>query len=88
MSKPDRARTAKSPLDHDPEELRRRRVASGLRLVDVAERTGLAYGHIAELERGTRNPSPPALLALAEALGCTTVDLMSKPALPVPIEVG
>lgn len=76
-----RADTARSPLDHDPAELRRRRVAAGRLLVDVATEAGITFSHLSELERGTRNPSPPTLSRLAAALGCTTEDLMpARPA--------
>lgn len=77
MPTPNRADAARLPLDHDPGELRRRRVAAGLRLTDLAEIAGISFGHLGELERGTRNLSPPTLLKLAEALGCTTEDLMA-----------
>lgn len=78
MSKSNRADKARSPLDHDPDELRRRRVAAGFRLVDVAERANISVGHVGELEKGKRNPSPRALARLAVALGCKTEDLMAK----------
>lgn len=72
-----RAATARQPLDHQPAEMRRRRVAAGLRLIDVASAAGIGESHLSELERGLRNPSPPTLLKIATALGCSTEDLMA-----------
>lgn len=73
-----RRAAARSPLDHDPVELRRRRIEAGRTLIDVAAAADISAGHLSELESGTRNPSPPLLLRLAETLGCTTTDLMPR----------
>jgi transcriptional regulator with XRE-family HTH domain len=43
---------------------------------DVATEVGITQSYLSELERGTRNPSPPVLARLAEVLGCNTEDLM------------
>ena len=69
---------ARDPLDHDPAELRRRRIAAGLAQADVAERAGTSAGHLSELERGTRNPSPALLARLAGVLGCEIADLLAR----------
>lgn len=73
-----RAAAARSPLDHDPGLLRRRRIELGCAQAEIAQRAGVSAGHLSELERGTRNPSPPLLAALARALDCTTADLMPR----------
>jgi transcriptional regulator with XRE-family HTH domain len=75
------SRTAgRSPLDHRPAELRRRRIELGRRQYELAEAAGISAGHLSELESGRRNPSPELLVRLAEALGCATADLMAEPA--------
>jgi len=71
-----RAQAARTPLDHDPRRLRRRRIEAGLTLAALAAKTNLSSGHLCELEKGTRNPSPHALARLAAALGCEPADLM------------
>ncbi|GIJ51286.1 hypothetical protein Val02_81720 [Virgisporangium aliadipatigenens] len=71
-----RRQAARSVLDHDPAVLRARRVALGLTQVAVATAAGCVPSHLAELERGTRNPSPPLLKRIADALGCEVRDLM------------
>lgn len=67
---------ARTPLDHDPGAVRRRRVELGLTQAAVAAAAGISAGHLSEIENGTRNPSPPVLSALAEVLECSTTDLM------------
>lgn len=42
-------------------------------------RAGISIGFLSELETGKRNPSPATLTALAEALGCQSVDIMAQP---------
>ncbi len=76
MPNPTRRQGARKVFDHDPARLRARRVELGLHQAAVAEAAGISAGTLSELERGTRNPSPPVLLRLAEALQCSTKDLM------------
>ena len=45
-------------------------------LTQLAAVTSVSTGHLSELERGTRNPSPELLAAIARALGCEATDLM------------
>lgn len=71
-----RRQTARTPLDHDPAALRRRRVALGRTQVEVAAAVDISPGHLSELEGGTRNPSAPLLARLADALQCEIADLM------------
>lgn len=78
---PTEGRTAtKRPLDHNPVRMRDRRVELGLRQADAAKAAGISAGHLCDLERGRRNPSPVVLKRLAEALNCTTRDLMREAA--------
>lgn len=73
-----RRQAARETFDHDPARLRARRVAAGRQQADVAKAAGISAGYLCELERGTRNPSPPMLKRLAEALGCQITDLMPE----------
>ena len=82
MADQDRRAAARTPLDHDPIVLRRRRVELGLTQAAVAEAAGISAAHLSELEGGTRNPSPPTLKRLAETLDCRIADLMPAPAQP------
>lgn len=50
----------------------------GLTQAEVAAAAGVSAGHLSELESGKRNPSPAALLRLAEALECKPSALMSR----------
>lgn len=74
-----RRAAARDVFDHDPRALRAQRVKAGKLARDVALAAGISPGYLSELERGTRNPSPPTLAALASALGCLIEDLMPKP---------
>lgn len=51
------------------EQLRARRVALGLRQLDVAERAGVAVQTVVDLERGNGQPWMPTVIAVAGALG-------------------
>ena len=73
---PTRRAATRSPLDHDPARLRRRRVELGRMQIAVAAAAGISSGYLSELEAGTRNPSPGVLTRLAEVLECSAVDLM------------
>lgn len=73
-------RTRARPKYHDPEAVRRKRVAAGLSQVDLAERAGVSQPHISAMERGASSPSVEVLHALAEALGCDVEEIMYKTA--------
>lgn len=66
--------------------LRSARFARGLRLVDVAQLTGLSEVHLYRLEQGERAPSLRALLVLAAALDLEPAELLvpddSAPTVP------
>jgi|GEM_PF-2713003 len=52
------------------------RKQSGLRLVDLAERTGLSYSYLSQLETGSRmRPSDSALEALGRSLNVNVDEL-------------
>jgi transcriptional regulator with XRE-family HTH domain len=52
------------------------RAARDLGRRDLAERAGLSYSYLAEIEKGAKYPSTKALYAIAEALGMSPSDLL------------
>jgi transcriptional regulator with XRE-family HTH domain len=42
----------------------------------LAERSGFSQQYVSDLERGRRNPTVVSLYELAQALGCTPVELL------------
>lgn len=77
---PARARAARWPLDHDPAKVRARRLELGFTLVKAGKRARISAGHLSEVERGIRNPSPEALGRIARALKCRIGDLLPQQA--------
>jgi DNA-binding transcriptional regulator YiaG len=73
---PRRSDAARHPLDHDPARVRARRKELGLTLSQVGAKAAVSVGHLSEIERGVRNPSPVALARIATALRCRLSDLM------------
>lgn len=65
-------------LNQDPRRLRRRRVAAGMSMTDLALKSGCSLSYLGQLERGEYSASAPVLAALAEALGCEITDLMPR----------
>ncbi len=59
-------------------ELRGERLASGRRLVDVAEEAGVSPQYLSEVERGLKDPSSELLAAMAGALGLSVAGLASR----------
>ena len=59
-------------------ELRRERLASGRRLIDVAGDAGVSPQYLSEVERGLKDPSSELLAAMAGALGLSVADLASR----------
>jgi len=64
------------------ENIRRRRLDAGLRQEDVAKRVGVTQAMLAQIERGTRNPSLQVGLAIAEMLSCSVESLCREESLP------
>jgi transcriptional regulator with XRE-family HTH domain len=56
--------------------IRQRRQALGLTLMQVADRTGLSATFISQVERGRHRPSVPSLHLLADAMGTNAYTLM------------
>jgi transcriptional regulator with XRE-family HTH domain len=69
-----------------PEALRAWRAASGLSRTQLAAAIGRSFHTVAHYERGLARPSPEALCRMAEAFGCTPVDIFGPP--PPPEERG
>lgn len=55
----------------------RYRRAKGLTQEQLEERSGHNQQYLSDLERGRRNPTVVTLFELAQALGCTPVDLIT-----------
>lgn len=72
----------KDPLDHEPEAVMWARERSGLTKTQLAERVGVGLSLISEIEKGTRNATPPLLLKIAGALNCPVVFLERKRCAP------
>jgi DNA-binding XRE family transcriptional regulator len=59
-------------------ELREERLASGKRLVDIADEAGVSPQYLSEVERGLKDPSSELLAAIAGALGLSVAELASR----------
>jgi transcriptional regulator with XRE-family HTH domain len=60
------------------EQLRAERVTRDLRIVDVAERAGVAPQYLSEIERGRKDPSSEVLSAVSGALGLTVHEITRR----------
>ncbi|HEY3632807.1 MAG TPA: helix-turn-helix transcriptional regulator [Jatrophihabitantaceae bacterium] len=59
-------------------ELRIERTGRGERIVDVAERAGVAPQYLSEVERGVKDPSSEVLAALAGALDLSVAEVARR----------
>jgi DNA-binding XRE family transcriptional regulator len=59
-------------------ELREERLATGRRLVDVAEDAGVSPQYLSEVERGLKDPSSELFAAIAGALGLSVVEIATR----------
>jgi hypothetical protein len=76
------------PVEHQPveplwresvgRELRRERLATGRRLVDVAEEAGVSPQYLSEVERGLKDPSSELLAAMVGALGLSVTEIATR----------
>ena len=60
------------------ENIKTRRKDKGLSQEELAERVLVSTPMICQIERGTRNPSLQLGKAIADVLGCTVDELLSK----------
>ena len=58
-------------------QIREARVAAGLTQATLADRAGMAFETVSRIERGTLNTTVRTLVALADALGVESGDLLS-----------
>ena len=58
--------------------LRFARLVRGLRLSDLAERTGIHPSTLSRVETGRREPKPQEITALARALGISEAEILAK----------
>jgi|tagenome__1003787_1003787.scaffolds.fasta_scaffold19034157_1 DNA-binding XRE family transcriptional regulator len=77
---PREVRPAVEPLWRESvgRELREERLASGKRLVDVAEEAGVSPQYLSEVERGLKDPSSELLAAIAGALGLSVAEIATR----------
>jgi DNA-binding XRE family transcriptional regulator len=59
-------------------QLRAERLASGKRLVDVAEEAGVSPQYLSEVERGLKDPSSELLAAISGALGLSVAEIATR----------
>ena len=59
-------------------ELREERLATGRRLIDVAEEAGVSPQYLSEVERGLKDPSSELLAAIAGALGLSVAEIATR----------
>lgn len=57
--------------------LRVARTVRGVKRRDIAQRTGLSYAYLSQVERGVRTPSSRAMQAIADALDMTASELLA-----------
>jgi transcriptional regulator with XRE-family HTH domain len=76
-SAPEPEETGVEPLWRESvgRQLREERLASGKRLIDVAEEAGVSPQYLSEVERGLKDPSSEILSAVAGALDLTVRQL-------------
>jgi transcriptional regulator with XRE-family HTH domain len=58
--------------------IRRLRKQRGLTQEDLAEKSGISRNYVSDMERGVRNPSVLALVALAKALRVSLRELIEE----------
>ncbi len=86
---PRRVAPARAPRESEPRveplwresagrELREERLASGKRLIDVAEEAGVSPQYLSEVERGLKDPSSELLAAIAGALGLSVAEIATR----------
>lgn len=61
-----------------PNRVRQVRKAKGLTIKDLHERSGVAIGHISDVENGKKSPRIDTALRLASGLGTTVDDLFGS----------
>lgn len=55
-----------------------RRLNAGLTKLQLAAAAGISRQMVSAIEHGTRQGSPEALLAIADVLGCSVMDLLEE----------
>lgn len=71
-------KSAKHPLDHEPQAVTYAREQAGLTKTQLAQKVGVSLSLVSEIEAGTRNATPANLNRLAVALNCPRVALERK----------
>jgi transcriptional regulator with XRE-family HTH domain len=73
-------------LYQDPLAVRRHRILAGLGQVALAERADITAAHVSKIETGKGSASPDVLNRLADALGCSVVELLAAELQPEPVK--
>lgn len=61
------------------ENIKAKRQAQNLTQNELAERLNITRSMLCQIERGTKAPSLPLSLEIAQALGCTVNDFLGTP---------
>lgn len=75
---PRRRRRRGAPLDHDPAAVTYARKNAGQTQQELAERVGISFQLMCDIEAGRRNADSDRLRAFADALGCPVTVLEAK----------
>jgi XRE family transcriptional regulator, regulator of sulfur utilization len=67
--------------------VRRRRLALGLTLEQLAEASGVSPAMLSEVERSVKNPTVKLAYQVARALGCSLTDLLEDDSAEAPVVV-
>jgi transcriptional regulator with XRE-family HTH domain len=65
-------------IERTAKRIRAARVAKQLTQVEVARRSGISENHYAQIERGEKNPSTSTFVAIIEAIGVSSAELLGK----------
>lgn len=69
------------PLTVNPSALREIRTRTGLSLRELADRSGVSFSYIRQIEEGERlRPNPRIVKALAAGLDCEVAAILAAPA--------
>ncbi|GAA0402547.1 hypothetical protein GCM10009530_63110 [Microbispora corallina] len=73
------SRWVAADTDHDPDKVTAARKQAGFTKRETARRIGVVESLISEIEKGTRNATPPRLRQLADLFGCAVTELQRDP---------
>ncbi len=71
-------RPSDNPFENLGRVIKALRAEAGLSRGDLADRAGISYSYLAEIENGTKQPSTKTLVEIAQALALEAHDLMER----------